>query len=208
MERSEADRGADSRGDVTRLLERATEGDSSALDDLFPLVYGELRRIARGQRRRVAATDRNDTLNTTALVHEAYLRLVGWEDPAWRHRGHFYAVAAKAMRQILIDHARRQRAGKRGGDRKRVAFDEVERTLRAEDPLSPGAADAVLALEGALQRLEEESERHARIVELRFFAGMTIPDTAKSLGISPATVKRGWAVARSWLHRDLRERLT
>lgn len=189
---------------VSRLLARARRGDHEAFDDLLPLVYDELRRLAELQRRR---WEGNETLNATALVHEAYLRLVDQSAPEYRDRAHFLAVASRAMRHILIDYARRRAAQKRGGRLRRLSLEEIESALkRAEDP-ADARDEALLALEKSLERLEQEDPRQSRIVECRFFGGMTIPDTAEALGISPATVKRGWAAARVWLYRDLRRAL-
>ena len=188
-------------GTVTILLRRYVAGDVTALNELMPLVYDELRRLADRQRRRWRG---DETLNTTALVHEAYLRLVGQEDPQWTSRAHFKAVAARAMRQILIDHARRRRAAKRGGDRRRISLSDVRTALSASSEFTPAKAEALIALERSLERLEEHSERGSRVVECRFFAGMTVRETAEALGIAPATVKRAWAMARVWLYRDIR----
>jgi RNA polymerase sigma factor (TIGR02999 family) len=192
---------------ITRLLERAAAGDETAHHDLFQAVYGELRRIARGQRRRANRGD--DTMNTTALVHEAYLKLMGPGQPEWERRAHFFAVAARAMRQILIDQARRAAAAKRGGEQQRVTLDRaLERGLgSAMGPGSSVGPESLIALGESLDRLEQSSPQHSRIVECRFFGDMTIEDTAQALGVSPATVKRGWALARAWLYRDLQEQL-
>lgn len=189
---------------VTRLLVRAREGDREAFDDLFPLVYEELRQLARVQRSR---WEGNETLNATALVHEAYVRLVDQAAPEYRDRAHFLAVASRAMRHILIDYARGRSARKRGGHVRRLSLEEIESAIEgAEDP-GDVRDEALLALERSLERLERESARQSRIVECRFFGGLTIPDTAEALGISPATVKRGWAAAQAWLYRDLRRAL-
>lgn len=189
---------------VSRLLARARRGDHEAFDDLLPLVYDELRQLAQLQRRR---WEGNETLNATALVHEAYLRLVDQTAPEYRNRAHFLAVASRAMRHILIDYARRRAAQKRGGHLRRLSLEQIESALkRAEDP-ADARDEALLALEKSLERLEQEDARQSRIVECRFFGGMTIPDTAEALGISPATVKRGWAAAQAWLYRDLRRAL-
>jgi RNA polymerase sigma factor (TIGR02999 family) len=183
---------------IPRLLQRLRAGDRRAFDELFPLVYDELRRVAGQQRRR---WEGDDSLNTTALVHEAYLRLAGRSELAWQNQPHFMAVAAKAMRQILLDYAKRRQAAKRGGGLRRVPLAEIEAALGG------GAADsgddALIALNEALQRLEAHDARQSRIVECRFFGGMAIGDTAAALGISPATVKRGWAMAQAWLYREL-----
>ncbi|MGH7502280.1 MAG: sigma-70 family RNA polymerase sigma factor [Longimicrobiales bacterium] len=184
---------------VGRLLDQLRAGDRQAFDQLVPLVYGELHHLAEQQRRRWSG---DDTLNTTALVHEAYLRLAGQSTPAWRSRPHFLAVAARAMRHILLDYAKSKRRAKRGGGQHRVSLQEIESALKGADPADAGA-EALLALEDALRRLDEHDPRQSRIVECRFFGGMAIQDTADALGISPATVKRGWAMAQSWLYREL-----
>lgn len=189
--------------DTTELLTRARSNDAEALDRLFALVYEELRGLARAQRRR---WEGDHTLNTTVLVHEAYLRLVDQTSPDWRDRAHFMAVAARAMRHILIDYARRRQALKRGGGAQRLTLQEIEAGLESGDP-GEAADEALLALQDALERLAEESERQCRIIECRFFGGMTIEETAEALGVSPATVKRGWAAAQAWLYRDLRHAL-
>jgi len=187
---------------VSGLLEELRAGNSSAFDELFPLVYDELHRIAERQRQR---WDGDETLNTTALVNEAYLRLVDQSAPEWRSRAHFLAVAATAMRQILIDYAKGKRAAKRGGRRPHVALHEIEAALRqAEDP-SGVRDEALIALDEALRRLDQRDPRQTRIVECRFFGGMSIEDTAEALGVSPATVKRSWSMAQAWLYRDLKQ---
>ena len=187
---------------VSRLLQELSAGNRGAFDELFPLVYDELHRIAQQRRRR---WEGDETLNTTALVNEAYLRLVDQSAPEWQSRAHFLAVASTAMRQILIDYAKRKRAAKRGGDRPHVALHEIEAALHeAEDP--SGVRDEVLvALDDALRRLDQRDQRQTRIVECRFFGGMSIEDTAEALGVSPATVKRGWSMAQAWLYRDLKQ---
>jgi RNA polymerase sigma factor (TIGR02999 family) len=185
---------------VSRLLHRLRAGEQQAFDELFPLVYAELHQLAERQRQRWQG---DDTLNTTALVHEAYLRLAGQSAPAWRSEPHFLAVAARAMRQILLDYAKRKHRVKRGGQRQRLSLDEVEDALQTGvDPTEAGA-EALLALDEALRRLDQHDERQSRIVECRFFGGMAVQETADALGISPATVKRGWAMAQAWLYRDL-----
>ncbi|HKY61022.1 MAG TPA: sigma-70 family RNA polymerase sigma factor [Gemmatimonadota bacterium] len=189
---------------VTRLLADLRAGDRGAFDDLLPLVYNELHQAAERQRRRWQG---DETLNTTSLVHEAYLRLVDQTAPAWQSRAHFLAVASRAMRQILINYAKRKSTAKRGGGSRPVPIHEIETALRqAEDP-SEARDEALVALDHSLRRLESLDERQSRIVECRFFGGMTIEDTAEALGISPATVKRSWATAQAWLYRDLKQAL-
>ena len=190
---------------VTALLAQARRGDASAHQRLFPLVYDELLGIARGQRRRQA---RHETLNTTALVHEAFIRLTGQEKLELTDRAHFMAVAATAMRQILIDYARRKRAAKRGGGAETVSFEEIEVALENETGFSDTQADALIVLDLALTRLGARSARQSRIVECRFFGGMSVEETAQALAISPATVKRDWAKAQEWLYREMRKELS
>jgi RNA polymerase sigma factor (TIGR02999 family) len=189
---------------VTALLAQARQGDASARQRLFPLVYDELLGIARSQRRRQA---RHETLNTTALVHEAFIRLIGQEKLELTDRAHFMAVAATAMRQILIDYARRSGAAKRGGGADTVSFDEIEVALENETGFSDTKADALIVLDLALTRLEARSARQGRIVECRFFGGMSVEETARALAISPATVKRDWAKAQEWLYAEMRKEL-
>jgi RNA polymerase sigma factor (TIGR02999 family) len=183
----------DETGDVTRLLAAIAGGDRAAWDELLPLVYDRLRAIARRQLRGERA---GHTLATTDLVHEAYLTLVRTEGARWADRAHFLGVAGRAMRRVLIDHARARATQKRGGRPDRAALDLDALPARIPD-------EQILALDEALRRLEERSERYGRIVECRFFAGMSIGETATALNISPSTVKRDWLVARAWLHREL-----
>lgn len=186
---------------VSRVLEALRAGEQGAFDELFPLVYDELHGIAARERRR---WEGDETLNTTALVNEAYLKLVDQSAPDWRSRAHFLAVASTAMRQILIDYAKRKRAAKRGGGRPHLALHDLEPALRREEDASGVQDEVLLALDQSLTRLHQQDPRQARIVECRFFGGMSIEDTAEALGVSPATVKRGWAMAQAWLFRDLK----
>jgi len=180
-------------GEITRLLVRWRSGEAEALNRLFPLVYDGLRDLARRQLRRGG---RGQTLGTTALVHEAYLKLVDHTHVELRDRGHFFSLAARAMRQIIIDDARRRMAGKRGGGERRLSLDEAA--------LSVGdAAAEMLAVDEALKRLEALDERMGRLVELRFFGGLSVEETAESLDVSPRTVKRDWQKARAFLYREL-----
>ena len=184
----------DTRQSVTDLLALAGAGDRGALDRALPLVYDELHRLAHAQLRREAT---GHTLDTTALVHEAYLRLVDQTRSAWRDRAHFLAVAATAMRRILVDHARRHHAAKRGAGARPVALEQAG-ALAADE-----RAALLVELDGALERLAALDERQARVVECRFFAGLTEEETAEALGIGLRTAKRDWAKARSWLFREL-----
>jgi RNA polymerase sigma factor (TIGR02999 family) len=186
---------------VSRVLEALRAGEPGAFDELFPLVYDELHAIAARERRR---WEGDETLNTTALVNEAYLKLVDQSAPNWQGRAHFLAVASTAMRQILIDYAKRKRAAKRGGGQPHLAVHELEAVLHREGDVSGSCDEVLLALDEALSHLQQRDPRQARIVECRFFGGMSIEDTAVALGISPATVKRGWAMAQAWLYRDLK----
>jgi RNA polymerase sigma factor (TIGR02999 family) len=186
---------------VTRLLDRMQVGDRSALDRLYPLVYQELRAVARAQRRRWRG---DETLGTTALIHEVYLKLVGQEHVEARSRAHFLAIAGRAMRHVLSNYARARRTRKRGGDQQHIALEALD-VLPGAGALSDDQVDAVAALETALSRLELENERLSRVVECRFFGGMSIADTAVVLGTSPATVKRDWLLARAWLQRALQD---
>jgi len=178
---------------VTELLVRWRKGDRQALDALIPLVYGELRRIAQHFLQREKP---GHTLQSTALVHEAYVRMVGQNLPEWQSRAHFFGIAAQLMRQILVDHARARQAAKRGGDVFKLSLDESTAMPEQRDL-------DLIALDDALKSLTELDPQQSRIVELRYFAGLTIEDTSEVLGISPATVKRDWATARAWLQREM-----
>jgi|SRR5215212_6724586 len=178
---------------ITVLLAKARSGDSSALANVFPLIYDELRRLARQQLQREPD---GHTLSPTALVHEAYMRLIDYSRMEWAGRAHFLAVAATAMRRILVDHARGHRSVKRGGMLRRVSIDDVE--LGTED-----RAELLVAIDDALDRLKGIDARQAQVVECRFFGGMTEEETAAALGISVRTAKRDWAKAKSWLHREI-----
>jgi RNA polymerase sigma factor (TIGR02999 family) len=193
-----------SQAEVTRLLDALERGDNSAVDGLFPLVYEELRAVAHRQRRRWQG---DDTLNTTALVHEAYLKLVDQSQASWESRAHFFATASKAMRHILMNYARDRRAQKRGGDQPRLSLEELSERLEGDVALSDDNADLLLALGEALERLERVNERQSRIVECRYFGGMTVQETAAALGISTATVSRGWALAQVRLYQDMQREL-
>ena len=182
-----------SRADLTGLLIKWRQGDAAALDRLIPLAYAELRRIAH---RYMRDERRNHPLQTTALVHEAYLRLIDVKRVDWQSRNQFYAVSARMMRRILVEEARKRNADKRGADASHVAMDEA---LLA----APERGADVLALENALERLEALDERKACVVELRCFAGLSVPETAEVLGVSEETVFRDWRMAKLWLRREL-----
>jgi RNA polymerase sigma factor (TIGR02999 family) len=184
---------------VAQLLAAVREGRRDALDQLFPLVYLELRELAHRQRRNWQG---DDTLNTTALVHEAYLKLVGHGQAEWTTEAHFLAVAAKAIRQILINYARDRQAQKRGGRWRRIPLGE-ELLERGADGFGVEWHEQVLVMDEALDRLAVLSERQSRIIECRFFGGMTVEQTAEALGLSIASVTRGWGMARAWLCREL-----
>jgi RNA polymerase sigma factor (TIGR02999 family) len=178
---------------ITDLLLQASRGDGSALANVFPLIYEELRRLAERQLR---GEPDGQTLSPTALVHEAYMRLVGQRQVRWGGRAHFMAVAATAMRRILIDRARRRRSLKRGGLLDRVPIEAIQVAVEER-------AELLLALDDALTRLAVADPRQARVVECRYFGGMTEEETAEALGIGLRTIKRDWAKARSWLYREI-----
>ncbi|MEO8575917.1 MAG: sigma-70 family RNA polymerase sigma factor [Gemmatimonadales bacterium] len=189
---------------VTQLLDALRAGDRDAFEQLFPLVYAELHHLAGIQRQR---WEGDDTLNTTALVHEAYLRLVDQTSPQWVNRPHFMAVASTAMRQILLDYAKRKSAAKREGSRNYVPLHELEEVLQGNGDTSEALPEALIALDAALVKLEQHNPRQRKIVECRFFGGMTIEETAEALRLSPATVKRDWTMAQAWLYRELEHAL-
>ncbi|MEO6393457.1 MAG: sigma-70 family RNA polymerase sigma factor [Pyrinomonadaceae bacterium] len=181
--------------EVTILLDRINRGDGKAPDELLPLVYGELRKLAHSY----LQNERPDhTLQATALVHEAYIRLADWETVSWQNRAHFFAVAAQVMRKILVDHAREKKAHKRDFGQ-RLALDEA-----ISLPQKDQRVIDLIALDEALEQLAEFDQTQAKIVELRFFGGLTIDETAHALKISTATVKREWTVAKTWLFRALK----
>lgn len=187
---------------VTRLILAAQSGESAAAQELLPLVYDELRRLAASH---LAREPSGITLQPTALVHEAYVRLLGARDVEWNGKGHFFAAAAQAMRRILIDHARARAAAKRGGGPgNRAPMEAVEATVAA--PGSNGSEEArmdLLMLNNALERLEQHDRRQAEVVTLRYFAGLTIEQTAQAMGLSSGTVKNEWTFARAWLRREM-----
>ncbi len=181
------------RDEVTELLLAARDGRREALDRLMPLVYEELKSIARN---RLRAERRNDSLNTTALVHETYLKLVDQTRAQWRDRAQFFAIASTLMRRILVDHARKHGSEKRGGERRRVPLDASHLSIDEE-------ADRLVALDDALQRLANVDERLCRVVECRFFAGLSEQETAEVLGVTTRTVERYWAKAKALLYMEL-----
>ena len=181
--------------DVTRILNAIEQGDAQAADELLPLIYEELRVLAA---QKLSHERPGQTLQATALVHEAYIRLVKGGDQDWQSRGHFFKAAAEAMRRILIENARRKRTSKQGGDQKRVVLSES--ILTGKDYT---ALDEIIALDEALEKLERKEKLKADLIKLRFYAGLTIEQSAKSLGISRTTAKTHWAYARAWLLREV-----
>lgn len=183
-----------STGEFTRLLKDCAAGNREALDRLLPLVYEELRRLAHS----FLTRERSDhTLQTTALVHEAYLKLIDQRSVNWENRAQFFAISAQAMRRILLDNARRHTAAKRGSGGQKISLDDVA-TLSTD-----GANESLIALDLALQKLEKIDEEQSRIVELRYFGGLTIEETAEVLKTSPSSVQREWTVARAWLYKEI-----
>lgn len=180
-------------GDLTLLLNELSGGDRKVFDQILPAVYGELRELAHRQLLRERA---DHTLNTTALVHEAYLKLARVESLTWKDRAHFFAVCAQAMRRVLVNYAHMRKAEKRGGGLSHLPIDDIVVAARTRP-------DEILWVDDALNRLESLSSRQARVVECRVFAAMGVQDTAEALGISPATVKRDWTLARAWLIREM-----
>jgi RNA polymerase sigma factor (TIGR02999 family) len=178
---------------ITELLVGYSRGDKDALDKLMPIVYDELRRQAASYLRREQA---GHTLQTTALIHEAYVRLVDQRNVQWQNRAHFFGIAAQMMRRILVDHARTKMGAKRGGSGVKVSLADATVSVKEQDL-------DVVALDEALTRLAEIDEQQSRVVELRFFSGLTVEETAEVKGISAATVKRDWSMAKAWLHREL-----
>ena len=188
--------GHESAGEITQLLQGWRDGDRKALDALVPIVYKELHRIAHFQLRQ----ERPDhTLQSAALVNEAYVRMVGLRPPQWESRSHFFAIAAQQMRQILVDYARRHRAGKRGGGEETLSLEDTTMLVSEKN----NDVD-VVALDDALTALAGIDARKAQVVELRFFGGLNFDETAEVLKVSPATVARDWTTARAWLHREMR----
>jgi RNA polymerase sigma factor (TIGR02999 family) len=182
-----------SEGPVTELLIEWSHGDKTALDRLMPLVYAELRNVAR---HRLSLEPPGSTLQPTAVVHEAYLRLIDQDRVEWRNRAHFFAISASMIRRILLDHARQRHAAKRGGLTPKIS---LEMPIASPDKFDPD----MLALDGALNELAQMDEQQARVIELRFFTGLNIDETAEVLGISTATVNRDWVTAKAWLYHKL-----
>lgn len=190
--------GADNQVAVTQLLVRAQHGDAKATDELFPIVYDELRALAAGF---MQGESRAQTMQATALVHEAYLRLVGPNQAPWDNRAHFFGAAARAIRRILVDRARERNGQKRGGGRRPISLDEAL-IMTTED-----SSEGIVWLDEALSALAKLDENKARVVELRFFAGLTVEQTAQAMGTSPSTVAREWQFARVWLHKEVSRHL-
>lgn len=179
--------------DVTRLLVAWGDGDGEALDRLMPLVYGELRRLAARHMRRERS---GHTLQTTALIHEVYLRLIGQRQVRWQNRAHFFAICAQLMRRIVVDHARRGQRAKRGGAAERLSLDHAVL-------LTPGQSAEVVALDEALERLAKIDGRKSRVIEMRYFGGLSVDEAAAALGVSENTVIRDFGLAKAWLRREL-----
>lgn len=192
------------RDDVTSLLLASGNGERGAENQLFERVYTELRQRAHWERRRWHG---DPTLNTTALVNEAYLKLVNQQSQSWENRSHFFAVAAKAMRHVLINYARHKKAEKRGGDVPDLSLEELRASLGREIAMSEARAEVLVSLDEALEHFEERHPRASRVVICRFFGGMSIEETAFALGISTATVSRDWRLAQAWLYRAMKETL-
>lgn len=186
---------------VTELLVDLRSGDDEVAGDLFEEVYAELRQRARGQRKQWKG---EPGLRTTALAHEAYLKLVRQEEQSWESRSHFFAVASRAMRHILVDRARKKRAQKRGGDADILSLEALRESLEREQATVEERSEMLVVLDAALSEFEEEHSRAARVVECRFFGGMTIEETAEALGISGSTVSRDWTLAQAWLYREMK----
>lgn len=178
---------------ITQLLNSASSNDSLVLNDVLPIVYNELRKISSKYLR---DEYKKHTLQTTELVHEAYIKLIGSAEISWESRGHFYGIAARSMRQILVDYARKKKSEKRGKGKTQLSLDDANFVIADSE-------DQLLNLNTALEKLEGTDERSAKIVELRFFSGLSIEETAEVLNISPATVKRDWQFAKAWLYREI-----
>ena len=180
--------------DVTRILDRVQQGDPTAGEELLPLVYEELRKLAA---HKMASEAPGQTLQPTALVHEAWLKLVGTEPSHWNSRGHFFGAAAEAMRRILIDRARKRQRARHGHGLQRIDLDDVDTAVTSDD-------DTLLLVNEALEKMASQAPEKAELVKLRYFAGLSIEDAAQTMGIAPATAKRHWAFARVWLFAELK----
>ena len=188
------------KGEITRLLAQATNGHKAAFDELVPLVYDELHKIASS---RLRIEQSGHTLTPTALVHEAYLKLVEQDRAEWQSRAHFFAVAALAMRRILINHARTRARQKRGGGAVRLDLEAAEKLGETAVPFNDEQADELIALDGALTQLKEFNEEGAQVIEYRFFGGLQFKEIAEVIGVSEVTVRRRWTAARAWLRKEL-----
>ncbi len=188
------------KSEATRVIQAAAAGDRNAAEALLPMLYSELHRLAEARLERLPA---GQTLQATALVHEAFLRLVGEEDPGWDGKAHFFGAAARAMRDILVDQARRKGRLKHGGGRRRVALEDAVATLSQEEEAT--ITDEIVSLDAALRRMEEEYPRAAEVVMYRYFAGLDSEQTASILGVSTRTVERDWRFARAWLRRAIED---
>ncbi|MCS3666855.1 RNA polymerase sigma factor (TIGR02999 family) [Salinibacter ruber] len=186
---------------VTALLVEVRDGGDRAVDELYEEIYTELRERAHGQRKQWRG---EPTLQTTALAHEAYLKLVDQNEQSWESRSHFFAVASKAMRHILVDRARKQRAQKRGGEMQTLSLEALRESLQQEQATVEERSEMIMVLDAALGQFEKEHSRAARVVECRFFGGMTIEETAEALGVSGSTVSRDWDLAQAWLYREMK----
>jgi RNA polymerase sigma factor (TIGR02999 family) len=180
--------------EITLLLNELQNGNKESINKILPLVYNELRRLASKYLKKEYS---NRTIQTTELVHEAYLKLIGSNEVSWQNRTHFFGIAANAMRQILVDYARKRKAGKRGEGKDNISLDDAP-------TISVQTDEQILALDNALKKLETVDERSCKIVELRYFSGLTIEETAEFLEISPATTKRDWNFAKAWLYREIK----
>ncbi len=183
---------------ITQKLKSLEGGDPTAFNELFPFVYQQLRQVARRVRWKSHGLE---TMNTTALVHEAYMKMVDQTSVNFQNRAHFFHIAARAMRQVLINYAQHRHAIKRGGDKQKMSLDQVDFAI----PMTDELVDELLSLDTVLKQLQERSERQAQVVECRFFGGMSIEETAEALNTSPATVKRDWNFARAWLYRQMQQ---
>jgi RNA polymerase sigma factor (TIGR02999 family) len=199
-----ADNNNQKAGEITQLLQRWTEGDADALDALWPLVYDDVRQLAR---RQLSAERRQVTLQGTALVNEAFIKLCGQRSVQWQNREQFLGLASQIMRRVLVDYARRRRAQRRGSGAEQISLDDTQAALNLEDAQGLQAFESesldIIAIDVALTRLEKVDAGQGRIVELRYFGGLTVEEVAKLVGVSPATVKREWTMARAWLRREL-----